>query len=293
VEAKSTWIAGDKAARRIAGHLNAIGGGRVLWIFGVAETGDVIGASAEEFSNWWPSVLGHFDGPAPSPTEVIVHHEAGSFLAVGFSGYQPPYVVRNPSYGAAGGGPVALEVPWREMTRVRSARHVDLIRILAPRARLPEIEVLKATLELKGTYEPTSDQFLPVESTGTGSWSFHATIYCVPADERPVVFPDHRTNVHLSQVSGLHVPLRVLSRSKNDSMILLSGIDRVANGPSRIELMASAEYDMRPIENEIISCTLCVQPTWVSEQLLIRFDFERIGSLQFTYHSASISWSDS
>ena len=44
-------------------------------------------------------------------------------------------VVKNPAHGQPNGGPVELEVPWRDAARLRSASHSDLILLLSPLQR--------------------------------------------------------------------------------------------------------------------------------------------------------------
>jgi hypothetical protein len=65
VEIKVEWLEPKRAARRIAGHANALRGEPVLWIIGVDEQSGVIGASQNELSTWWEQVKAQFDGPAP------------------------------------------------------------------------------------------------------------------------------------------------------------------------------------------------------------------------------------
>ena len=61
-----------------------------------------------------------------------------------------PFVVKNPLHGTAG-HVIASEVPWRDETRVRTARKHELRTLLAPRLTVPEILVHRASLTLHGT----------------------------------------------------------------------------------------------------------------------------------------------
>jgi hypothetical protein len=55
---------------------------------------------------------------------------------------------------------VALEVPWREGTSVRSATHEDLIRVLSPLQRLPKVDLVQASLTIdpRGGQTPTGGE---------------------------------------------------------------------------------------------------------------------------------------
>lgn len=104
--------------------------------------GTVPGVLKEELANWWPRVQAQFQTPAHAArltTDLAVHVDGVTVLALLFDTERPPYLVRNPAYGQRGGGPVALEVPWREGTSVRTATHEDLVRILSPLQRLPKV----------------------------------------------------------------------------------------------------------------------------------------------------------
>src|SRR2546422_8731131 len=116
VELKTEWPEPVKAARRIAGHANASGGERILWVIGADEKkGTVGGAKQEELTEWWPKVRSLFDGIAPTLISLAV--PAGGITVVGllFETERLPFVVRNPE-----GGAITFEVPWRDGTAIRS-----------------------------------------------------------------------------------------------------------------------------------------------------------------------------
>lgn len=292
VEMKQTWMDDHhKAARRIAGHLNSTGGEDVLWLIGVAESGSVEETSISDFADWWASVRTYFDGPSPSVTEVIVHEGDKTFVALVWGGAQVPYVVRNPAFGKPNGGPIALEVPWREMTQVRSARHSDLIRVLAPRASLPEVEVVSASLELQGIYSPTADGFSRIADGEPCTWRLEAEIYCVPADHRPVVFPAHRTTIELVNAERAgNLPLRVLARSKNDPLLLIGDVDRISYGPGRIPILGSTKVDSHGSTSGPTSARIHVRPAWFAQTLSIQLSFSQAGG---SLLNAEVSWSNS
>jgi len=133
VDLKTKWPdTAAKAARQIAGHANAARGVSILWVIGVDEQQGVIGASQNDLADWWPQVKSQFDGPVPRMMDRVVYRGEKTAVALNFETDQGPYVVKNPAFGTSGGGPVGLEVPWREGTSTRSATHSDLVLLLSP-----------------------------------------------------------------------------------------------------------------------------------------------------------------
>jgi len=133
-----------------------------------------------------------FDGLAPALVHLAVPTADGTVVGLLFDTTRAPFVVKNPAHGTAGGGPVELEVPWREGTAVRSARREDLVRLLVPLQQLPEVELLTCRLSAS------------VQSRGTGatevqslSWAFQMDLYVTPSSDAPVVIPFHRSTLSL------------------------------------------------------------------------------------------------
>ena len=186
VELKSEWIPAEKAARRIAGHANAARGAPILWLVGVDEKKGVVGARHEDLADWYPQVESQFDGLAPQLTDLNIPVDGKTVVALLFETERAPFVVKNPSFGKTGGGPVALEVPWREGTRVRSARRADLVRLLSPLQALPDFEVLDGDLVAR-RYR-SEDGFVL-------HWSLTLELYVQLPGEDCVVIPFHRCRV--------------------------------------------------------------------------------------------------
>lgn len=130
VELKREWPDCEKGARRIAGHANSCFGSDILWIIGLDEDIGITGVEPKELANWWQCTSSYFDGVTPSLTDLIIYVDDQSLVCLLFETSRPPYVVKNPKFGTSNGGPVSLEVPWREGTSVRSATRNDLIRLL-------------------------------------------------------------------------------------------------------------------------------------------------------------------
>jgi hypothetical protein len=177
VELKREWPDPERAARRIAGHANAARGEPVLWIVGADEQAQcVTGAPREELANWWPRVEHCFESVAPSLTDLGVPHGDRVVVALLFDTTRAPYVIR-----VVGGTP-EYEVPWREATRVRSARREDLLRLLLPATRAPGVEVLSARLT-RGSRAAESTLLV--------------TLYVVPRTRDRVCFPFHRSGARV------------------------------------------------------------------------------------------------
>ncbi|RSM87466.1 hypothetical protein DMH04_10590 [Kibdelosporangium aridum] len=150
VELKANWIKANHAARRIAGHCSASAGDKILWLIGVDENTGITGADHQDMATWWPEVAAQFDEQSPGFHDLALTYNDHVVVALVFETDRVPFVVRNPAHGQQGGsgGPVEREVPWREGTSIRSAKHSDLVRLLVPAADLPRLELQKATAEL-------------------------------------------------------------------------------------------------------------------------------------------------
>ncbi|MFN7946694.1 MAG: hypothetical protein U0Z53_15185 [Blastocatellia bacterium] len=137
VELKNCWIDYDKAASRLAGHANASRGNPILWIVGVDEKNKLLSdVDPKERENWYFSVQKRFDGLAPRlAVDVNVRINDSTVVALYFETHQEsPYVVKHGQ-----GGYPDLVIPWREGTRIRSARRDELLRLLIPNRQLASI----------------------------------------------------------------------------------------------------------------------------------------------------------
>jgi hypothetical protein len=183
VEMKRELIPADKAARRIGGHLHAALGEGVLWIVGIDEQTGVL-FDVPDHVDWWASVQKGFNGLAPELTDLRVPFDQHSVLALYFWPDRAPFVVRNPDFGSSPTA-ISLEVPWRDGTRTRSATREDLLRILLPVQRRPDIDVLEAKAMLV--------------AGGGRENNFRATVdvYITPRADRRVVFPYHKCRVEI------------------------------------------------------------------------------------------------
>jgi hypothetical protein len=186
VELKSDWPEPTKAARRIAAHANSVGGEHILWLIGVDEkSGVVVGARHEEFSNWYSKVRAQFDEMfAPSVVNLNVPLNRQTVVALLFETDRVPYVVRNPAFGKVDGGPVSLEVPWRDGTSVRSATRRDLLRVLTPLQLIPDCEIHNTQLFVKRSVSK--------ERKKESNWTLVLTLFVIPKTEARIIIPEHR-----------------------------------------------------------------------------------------------------
>ena len=187
IELKAAWPESPAAAaRRLAAHANTAGGDTILWMIGLDErTRQVRGAEPNELANWLPAVQAQYRGPAPALVRhLVTFHSDRPIVAMLFDTDRAPYVVLNPASGKPDAGPVELEVPRREGARTRSARHEDLIRILVPRALLPNLELLKAIASGETFPQGKSPPTRLVISAELG-------LYLTPRSVSRVVIPFH------------------------------------------------------------------------------------------------------
>src|SRR5262249_45083949 len=120
--------------------------------------------------------------------------KGATVVALLFSTDRSPFVVKNPAFGTREGGPVALEVPWREGASTRSAGRSELLLLLAPLLRAPEIEILSALL----TAYLYPDETAPSEL----KWMLEADLYLVPRGEGRVVIPSHHCKASFQLRTG-------------------------------------------------------------------------------------------
>jgi len=258
VELKAKWPNAKEAARRIAGHANAAHGEPILWLIGVDEKEGVVGANNEELANWSAQVSAEFDGLAPQILrDLNVPVEGGTVVALLFDTDRAPYVVKNPAYGQPHGGPVQLEVPWREARSTRSASRHDLLRILSPIQKNPSFELLDVWLKVypeQTGYSP--DGGLTYSDEKNLTWKLHMDFYVVPKTDTRVVIPFHHCEAsfevpgHMPRTQFKSIvmePLSSLYHHRNDVTTRIDSLtiestkyEVLINGPGKIELLGEA-----------------------------------------------------
>jgi hypothetical protein len=125
-----------------------------------------------------------FDEIAPDLTDLNIQIESKTVVALLFKTNRFLFVVKNAAFGNPGGGPVSLEVPWREGTRIRSAHRNDLIKLLMPLESLPKIEVINSKV------------LLYKKEDSINKWPSHLILnielYITPKSSDVIVIPFHR-----------------------------------------------------------------------------------------------------
>jgi hypothetical protein len=285
VELKAEWPDPVKTARRLAGHANAARGEDVLWLLGVDERQGVVGINPDDLATWWFSVISNFDGPNPSATPVMIFQGSVTVLALLLETASAPFVVKNPSFGTPSGGPVALEVPWREMTSVRTARHSDLIRLLVPQLRLPSIEVLDASLN-GSRHEKSTGRV--VGDFGPGfKWNLRLTLYVVPRNSELLIFPAHLVSVTIKEPVSLgELPLHFYV---SHGMISDRTTDLAVEGPSRVVIEASGEYEGVEAPGSQATVTVRLVPAGSDQRVVIACELKQEKPNLFKLIRSSVS----
>lgn len=288
VELKANWPDPIKAARRLAGHANAARGEEVLWLLGVDERKGVVGVDADDLANWWSVTSSNFMGPAPAIIPVSIPQGSATVLALLIETVSAPFVVKNPAFGTPQGGPVELEVPWREMTSIRSARHSDLIRLLVPQLKLPLIEVLDARLE-----GIRLEEHVAVREFGPGfRWKISLTLYVVPRSAELLVFPSHLMRVTVKEPVALGElelevqSLRSLGRPKD-----IIEADLVVERPSRIFVEASAGYERNETPGDHATLVMRSAPAGSDRKIVITCELDMTAPNQFRLARSAVSTS--
>ena len=179
----------EDLARKIAAHANGARLSPMLWVFGVNEkSGSLVSVpSGFDFNDWWAQIRSHFEGQhVPRVKEVLFPKDGKNILAVYMEPTQPPYLVkpsRMPDW----------EVPWREGTSTRTARHADLVEMLIPVATATEFTDRGVTLTVKRQQHREGTRW-DVELR----WR----VYLVPAATETEVLARHDAAVSLSDNLG-------------------------------------------------------------------------------------------
>lgn len=205
VELKAEWPTDhSKAARQIAGHANSARGEPILWLIGVDEIRGVTGANYEEISNWKQSVEAEFDGLAPTLSHLNIPYQNKTVVALLWQTEGMPFLVKNPLYGKPAGGPISLEVPWREGGSTRTANRTDILKLLYPVTKAPSFEVIRGEFNISKGQQDGYGQILC-----EGGLSLD--VYIVPGSTSRLVIPCHKCEAKFTFVeSALILSLRIM-----------------------------------------------------------------------------------
>jgi hypothetical protein len=277
IEIKREWP-GDhaKCARQIAGHANSSFGSDILWIIGLDEAKGVVGVEPPDLADWWAAVTSHFDGGiCPSLKDVIVPVDGKTLMCLHLETQRAPYVIRNPAYNTPKGGPVELEVPWRDGTRTRTATRNDLLRMLVPTLAQPAVEILDG----RGQLTTNKQHSYPSNSASELILGFHISIYIYPRSEQTVVIPFHRCRCILSDPGG---------RNSMDEFQLIMQPPRLSHAgrsgtflDTHTIMHTTSELIVKGAGRCNLDANLCIssEPEWFqAERLLLRIVLSVIDS---------------
>jgi len=235
VELKARWPEADRAARRIAGHANAARGAPILWIIGVDEAGEVVGADKGAVASWWAQVKAECVEMFPELVDLNVPVGSQTVVALLFETERAPFVVRNPA-----GGAIGYEVPWRDGTAIRSARRSELIRILSPLQTLPDVEVLGCTAHAVPETKEEGD---------TLKWLLWLRTFITPRNGTGLVIPFHRCQVSLEFQDASRLAFDSVRLGTPGGLGTLGGATHyqvALDGPACINLSAEQVSSLRP-----------------------------------------------
>ena len=261
VELKSALPQDAKAARAIAGSANAAAGEPVIWLVGVDEKRhEVIGASKDELSTWYPRLEHHFDGPPPRLSIVEnIPIRNRVVVAMVFETSEAPYVLQR--------GSDSRDIPWREGNRTVSAHRADLLRILAPAFTIPvpRVDVVSARFRVE------RDRGNRVSRT-----ILFVDLYVKPASDGTVVFPRHDCTVSIRRNTASDAPLMAdevwLIESKAESGEVPADLSFTRPGPCVLMAFFDSTFVMDG-EEAMVSITLCPvgapQPVTIKETLAL------------------------
>jgi hypothetical protein len=244
VEMKADWPEPKKAARRIGAHANSMHSEPILWLIGLDEKKGVVGLSASrDPGTWYAECRSIFDGVAPDlGGAVLFEFDGKQVAAIQFETDAAPYVVKNTS----GEGPFQFELPWRDGTLTRSAHQREVLQILLPIQRLPDFEVLEATV----TANPTSDTGVNTSA----QWHVEIIAFAEPATREPVTIPFHRMEVvikrvdHTENALTLGVQMQPVAEYQllDPARIWATSSEAVLGCPGRVRIVARG-YDVLAI----------------------------------------------
>lgn len=192
VEMKRQWLDPHEMARHIAGQANAARGEEIMWLIGIDQkTGEITGADSRELANLIPQIKSHFpDGVAPNMVfDRCLPVGDKTVVALFFETLDAPYVVTvkvtfDQTTGKPAGYIPKMQVPYRQHTSTNDARRQDLLRILAPVAMLPDVELIECAIAESFRSGPIID--------------LSANLYVTPRRARRVVIPFHKCRMSFS-----------------------------------------------------------------------------------------------
>lgn len=247
LELKREWTTPPaRTARQLAAHCNASASDCVVWIIGLGEDGSWRQDEELEAKQWMHRLLPYLDQGMPSlmlDRKVFVGDNHVTALLIDAT--RRPYVwnvtqkekdkQNNEEKGPHGA--VHREVPWRVGAAAESARREHLIRLLAPMASKPMVEVVGGSMFF----------FKPGEHLQNLGMDGEIELYFVPFGSAPTILPFHKMAVRLTSPhddawawEGVVNPLLVPSDLDQDDLVRTSKSGFIINGPGSAKLKFGA-----------------------------------------------------
>lgn len=146
---------------------------------------------------WWPQVKKHFSEDIYP--ELILHIRVpvddGQVFALLFDASRSPYGVKiDPRECKA-----EVEYPWRDTTRIRSAKRSDLLRVLVPRLEAPILAPRSGEIERDSSTAPVDlrSGTRRIVDPSKHDWITDVEIYVTPRSSMTQYFPFHLANMGL------------------------------------------------------------------------------------------------
>jgi hypothetical protein len=238
VELKSDWPPdAAAAARRIAAHANGARLEPILWLIGVDEKSALVkGASAVDPATWYAQVQAQFNESwAPDMSMVAFPHSGTTVVALLFNTTGAPYLVRAPNE--------RFEVPWRGSTQTRSARRSELLSVLYPAARQPNVELLYGWV----TYRVLVNMRGRAAAALNYTWQAELELYMTPKSTERLIFPLHKLSAHaVSTDRRIRVEFTKYSagpESAGGLMTYATPNELIVGGPGRVSLNMEVAAD--------------------------------------------------
>lgn len=258
VELKKEWLTDHwKAARHIAGHCNAARGEHVLWLIGVDQKSGIVGSDHAELANWFAQVDACFDGLAPRRVDLNISINNVVIVAILFETDRVPFVVKNQK-----GGEISAEVPWRENTRTRSASRADLLQVLTPLQRQPQVEVLGAMLQSN--------------FAGRAGLNLSVNLYVTSNDMEQIVIPYHRCGATVA-FEGTVEPIQFKGVGfviATDSINRATNTEAIIKGSGHAMVKAATDTPSPTGANEVgAAVEITLMPTGAVKPIVLQIVF--------------------
>lgn len=213
-------------ARQLAGLANAALHEPVMFIVGVDQkTGETYDVVRTDLATWWPQVEKNFQGASPAMRDHIFKTDDGSNVsAMVFDTDAAPFIVKT----GLNGGPT-LEVPWRAGTSTRSATRGELLKMLMPLQRIPDIDVVSVHMgadDVNGRLVFTGD----------------IAVYVIPKTKERVVIASHLSDFQFQAADdAAQISFRVLDMQPGSPTIDATNTEMIIDGPGRVRVRIRAE----------------------------------------------------